>query len=317
MRDSFGRHIDYLRVSVTDRCNLRCRYCMPEELPSVPHELILRYEEILRVCAIMATLGIRTVKVTGGEPLVRKGCLDFIKRLKQIPGIEHVTLTTNGVLLEPYIDDLASLGLDGINISLDSLDAHTYTRITGRDELNRARRSLYKAVESGLRVKINCVPLRGINEGDILPIAYLAKTLPVDVRFIELMAAGAEIEGIPGAEVIDKLRHEFPDLHPDPAPHGFGPARYFKSGGLVGSIGLIASVSGHFCSGCNRVRLTNEGFLKLCLVRGEEIDLRELLRFGAGDGEIRDKIEAAIHNKPERHLLNEGESIEKMSRIGG
>ena len=317
MQDLLNRRIDYLRVSITDRCNLRCKYCMPEDLPSIPHDSIMRYEEILRICAIMAKSGIRTVKVTGGEPLVRRGCIDFIKRLKATPGIEHVTMTTNGVLLEPYITALAALKIDCVNISLDSLDAETYKRITGRDEIHKAWQSINKAVETGLRIKINCVPVKGLNENEILPVARLAETFAVDVRFIELMPAGADLQGVPASEIIDIIQREFTDLTPDFSLRGFGPARYFKSGRLKGTIGLIDAVSSHFCSSCNRLRLTSEGFLKLCLYHDDGIDLRALLRAGVSDNEIQEKIAAAVRNKPERHFLNDGEIITKMSRIGG
>ncbi|MCL2815261.1 MAG: GTP 3',8-cyclase MoaA [Oscillospiraceae bacterium] len=317
MRDSLNRNIDYLRLSVTDRCNLRCKYCMPGDLPSIPHDSIMRYEEILRICAVMAKIGIRTVRVTGGEPLMRKGCIDFIKKLKQISGIENVTLTTNGVLLEQYIDELAAIKIDGVNISLDSLDADIYKRITGKDELHKARQSLYKAIEAGLKVKINCVAVKGLNESEILPIAQLTEKFPVDARFIELMPAGMNLRGVPCPEIIEIIKNKFPDLIPDPSFHGFGPARYFKSGGLKGNIGVIDAVSNRFCSGCNRLRLTGEGFLKLCLQHDDGIDLRSLLRSGQSDIEIQDRISAAVCNKPERHYFDNGESITKMSHIGG
>jgi len=262
MIDSFHRTIDYMRVSITDRCNLRCVYCMPGEFTAIAHDAVLRYEEILRLCRIAAKLGIRTIKVTGGEPLARKGCLDFMQKLKQVPGIEHVTLTTNGVLLEPYVEALAGLRLDGLNISLDALEPETYRQITGRDTFHQAWRALHRALEAGLRVKINCVPIRGVNENQLIPISRLAETLPVNVRFIELMPTqkGKGLQGIPGAEILALLLREFPDLTPDEAPRGFGPAHYYRSSRLKGGIGLIDAISNHFCSGCNRLRLTGEGF---------------------------------------------------------
>ena len=323
MRDAFGRVIDYMRVSITDRCNLRCKYCMPEDLPFIHHDDILRYEEILRVCAAAARLGIKTIRVTGGEPLTRKGCVDFIRALKAQPGIENVTLTTNGVLLEPYLDELAGLKLDGLNISLDSLNQDTYLRITGQDGFKKVWRSLNRAIEVGFRVKINCVLVKGVNETEILPFARLAEELPVDVRFIELMPTGedAGLEGVSTEEVMGVLADKYPDLSPDASKHGFGPARYYTCGLFKGGLGLIDAISSHFCSECNRLRLTSEGFLKLCLYHNDGLDLRPMLRGGAGDGEIGAAIENAVLRKPEHHSFRDGSGIDgginKMSRIGG
>ena len=322
MRDERNRTIDYMRVSITDRCNLRCVYCTPSDFACVSHQQVLRYEEILRVCGIAAKLGIRTVKVTGGEPLARKGCVDFIKELKNIPGIRHVTLTTNGVLLEPLIHTLTAIGLDGLNISLDALTPETYLRMAGRHALRQVWQSLQAALEAGLRVKINCVPVRSVNEDEILPISRLAERFPVDVRFIELMptSQGEALRGIPGDEIIKRLSIEYPDLKPDGSIRGFGPARYYGSAGLKGGIGLIDAVSNHFCSGCNRLRLTSEGFLKLCLYHSDGVDLRGMLRGGASDSEIEAVMRDAAYRKPERHNFgsgNDSEGIGLMSRIGG
>ena len=323
MRDAYHRKIDYIRVSITDRCNLRCRYCMPQDLPLIPHADILQYEEILRLCAIFAGMGIRTVKVTGGDPLVRKGWLSLVQELKKIPGIAQVTLTTNGVLLEPHVQALAALGLGGVNISLDSLQSETYRRLTGRDSFGAAWDSLHRAVDAGLRVKLNCVPIRGINENEILDIARLAETLPIDVRFIEHMptAAGEGLEGVPCKEILRLLRGVYPDLQADQSPHGFGPARYFTSSRLRGGIGIIAAISQHFCGDCNRLRLTGEGFLKLCLYHENGLDLRGMLRGSASDTEIEQAIACIVQAKPERHGFGgtdgTGGGIAEMSRIGG
>ena len=323
MRDAKGRTIDYMRVSITDRCNLRCQYCMPENLPFIPHDSILRYEEILRLCAAMAGMGIKHIKVTGGEPLSRKGWLPFVQELKAVPGIEHVTLTTNAVLLEPYVDALAELGLDGVNISLDSLNSGTYLWITGRDEFGQVWKTLHKTVEAGLRVKVNCVPIMGVNDNEILSFARLAEDMPVDIRFIELMPteAGGQFHGVSGTEILTRLQSEYPDLTPDETQHGFGPARYFRSARLQGSFGVIDAVTNHFCSTCNRLRLTSEGFLKLCLSHGDGMDLRGMLRGGMADAEIEAAIRHAVYNKPERHCFgsetNTGSGIKKMSQIGG
>jgi len=323
MRDALSRNIDYLRVSVTDRCNLRCTYCMPEDLPLISHDDIMRYEEIIRLCALMAKMGIKNIKVTGGEPLARKGCVNLIKQLKSVPGIEHVTLTTNAVLLEPYVKILARLKLDGLNISLDSLDPDVYRGITGRDEFHQAWRSLERALEASLRVKINCVPIKGLNENEILPFARLTEHYPMDVRFIELMPtrAGDGLCGVSSEKIISLLLGEYPGLKPDLSRHGFGPARYFTSDRLKGSVGIIDAISSHFCSACNRLRLTGEGFLKLCLYYNDGLDLRGMLRRGASDAEIGAAITQAVYRKPKRHRFGSDSDMEggirKMWQIGG
>ena len=323
MRDAYDRRIDYMRVSITDRCNLRCKYCMPEDIAGISHNDILRYEEILRLCTIFARMGIKNIKVTGGEPLVRRGCVDFIRELKAISGIESITLTTNAVLLEPYVEALAQLKIDGINISLDSLNPEIYQQITGRDELHRALRSLNAAIGAGHHVKVNCVPIKGLNENEILPITRLAERSVAGVRFIELMPsdAGGDYKGVSGNEIIRLLSSEYTDLEPDCTQHGFGPARYFRSSRLKGAIGLIDAVSNHFCSACNRLRLTSEGYLKLCLFNDIGLDLRGMLRSGAGDSDIEEAIASAVYHKPERYPVNSGTNtesgIKKMSQIGG
>ena len=323
MRDAYGRPIDYMRVSVTDRCNLRCVYCMPEDLPFIPHESILRYEEILRICSVAAKTGIKHIKVTGGEPLVRKGCTGLVRELKRVPGIEHVTMTTNAVLLQTYLGELAEIGLDGLNVSLDSLDPGVYSQITGKDSLDAALGSLRAATGSGLKLKINCVPLAGLNEDGIIPISKLALTDKIDVRYIELMPddANGGVKGLASSEILERLAAEYPDLKPNAAKRGFGPARYYKTAMLTGSIGLIDAVSHRFCSACNRLRLTSEGFLKLCLFHDEGVDLRALLRNGASDSILETAFAEAVYSKPVSYFHGGGpdgmNKISTMSRIGG
>lgn len=321
MRDSYGRSIDYLRISITDRCNLRCRYCMPEPIPFLPHAEILRFEEIERICAIGAKLGIHTLKITGGEPLVREGCTQLMGRLKRLPGVEHVTLTTNGVLLGEHLPALAELGADGVNISLDTLEREAYQRITGQDALPCVLAGLQGAVAAGLRVKINCVPLAETGMDSLLALAELAKWYPVDVRFIELMPIGHG-QGFAGQEQASLERSilsNWPELRPSEKKRGFGPAHYYTSQGFRGAVGFIDAVSHAFCGRCNRLRLTSEGFLKLCLCHGEGTDLRSLLRAGAGDRELEAAIRAAIERKPAQHSFGEAPSGEtrSMSQIGG
>ena len=319
MRDQFSRNICYMRIAITDRCNLNCIYCRPEAMPFIPHDDILRYEEILRVCGIAAGLGVKAIRVTGGEPLVRKGCTDFVEGLKRIPGIERVTLTTNGVLLQQHIDNLAAAKLDGLNVSLDTLSRAKYQQLMGADEFESVWAALWQAVELGIPTKINFVPVRGLNCEEIVAAAHLAKEWPVDVRFIELMPSGENqgMQGVPATEILALLQAAFADLQEDPSQRGFGPARYFKSERLQGSIGLIGAISDNFCAACNRLRLTSEGFLKVCLHHNLGVDLRAMLRGGATDGEIALAMQEGVRQKPEAHVLHEGTNLNFMSRIGG
>ena len=320
MLDSFNRNIDYMRVSITDRCNLRCIYCMPDGFKSISHDDVLRYEEILRACEIIASTGVKVIRVTGGEPLVRKGSVGFIGKLKAISGIERVTMTTNAIMLEPFIDELVSYGIDGLNISLDSLNPETYKYITGKDELRSVLSALEKALDVGLSIKINSVLMRGINESEILQIAKMAESEFVDIRFIELMPTnqGRKFEGVKGEEVYNILFEKYTDLTPDLSIKGSGPAKYYKSSSLKGVIGLINAVSGQICSQCNRLRLTSDGFLKLCLNFDKGLDLKAMLRGGASDAEIKDAVVGAIYNKPRQYSFDsDSAGIECMSNIGG
>lgn len=320
MKDALGREIDYLRLSITDRCNLRCRYCMPEGIPTVSHHDILRYEEIVRLCRIFAGLGIRSLKVTGGEPLVRKGCAGLIQALKALPGIEHVTLTTNGVLLRQQMDDLLAAGVDGINISLDTLNPARYAQITGFDCLSQVLDGIQAALTAGCRVKINCVPLSETPGDELVQLAQLAEHWPVDVRFIEMMPIGngRNFPACSMKTLRELLLRRWPDLTPSSEKRGFGPARYFAAPGLRGSIGMIDAVSHSFCAQCNRVRLTSEGYLKLCLSCGDGLDLRQLLRSDAVDSEIGAAIRMAILRKPAAHHFATGAAETRdMWQIGG
>ena len=289
---------------------------------SIEHEQILRYEEIIRVCRAATKLGVRNIKITGGEPLVRRGCCGLIEQIKALPGIEHVTVTTNGVLLAPVVPRFREAGVDGVNISLDTLRPDIYARITGRDSFDDVWRGLHAAVDAGLRVKINCVPLSGVNEDELCSLAMLARDWPIDVRFIEMMpiGMGGSMKPVPVETVRARVHDAFPDLRPDPKKHGFGPAHYFTCGALKGSIGFIEAVSHSFCTGCNRVRLTSEGFFKLCLYHDDGADLRALLRSGADEDEIAEAMRRAILKKPRAHAFIPGQTAGEsrgMSQIGG
>ena len=335
MKDSYERVIDYLRISITDRCNLRCRYCMPEDMEFIPHEEIMRYEEFLRLARLFAGQGIRKIKITGGEPLVRRGCVDFIRSLKEIDGISSVTITTNGVLLEQYMDGLADAGIDGVNISLDTLKADVYQKITGRDAFGRVWRGIIKAIESGVRIKLNCVPVEGVNAEEIPAFFELAKNNPIDVRFIEMMPIGhgKDFGAVSAEAIIRLLEQRYEGIYEIQEKKGNGPAVYYENKDFEGSVGIIGAVHKKFCSSCNRIRLTSEGFLKLCLYYKRGIDLKTPMRKGISDADLDDMIRQAIAEKPREHQFScdivntpgtacdgqsgDVEEIKNMSQIGG
>ena len=299
MFDSKGRKIHYLRLSVTDLCNLRCRYCMPDGVDKLEREDILTYEEFLRLAALFARCGVDTVRVTGGEPLVRKGVEQLVKGLKAIPGIRKVTMTTNAVLLEQQLPALLEAGLDSVNISLDTLDPALFAKITARDAFAAVQAGIHAALESGIPVKLNCVPQVGVNEGELEALAALAQDKPLQVRFIEMMPIGY------GAAC---------------AALGDGPAVYYTVPGWKGDIGFIAAVHGKFCASCNRVRLTSQGFLRPCLASEAGCDLKALLRSGASDEELLTAIRTTIWEKPQEHhfeLKQDIPATRGMYRIGG
>ena len=325
MFDSKGRNIHYLRLSVTDLCNLRCRYCMPDGVDKLEREDILTYEEFLRLAALFARCGVDTVRVTGGEPLVRKGVEQLVKGLKAIPGIRKVTMTTNAVLLEQQLPALLEAGLDSVNISLDTLDPALFAKITARDEFAAVQAGIHAALESGIPVKLNCVPQVGVNEGELEALAALAQDKPLQVRFIEMMPIGygAAMPCISGPELLTRFCRRWPELAPLPgaacAALGDGPAVYYTVPGWKGDIGFIAAVHGKFCASCNRVRLTSQGFLRPCLASETGCDLRALLRGGADDARLRTAIRETIWSKPREHHFEDRcmPATRSMYRIGG
>ena len=323
MVDKYGRKIEYMRVSITDRCDLRCRYCMPEGCDKVSMSQILTYEEIVRICKAASSLGISKIKITGGEPFVRLGCTDLMKMIKELEGIEEVTVTTNGQTLERFIDELKDIGIDGINISLDTLDPARFEYITGMGKLEKTLRAVELAADSGIKTKINTLLQKEFNEDELFDIAALAFRYGIDVRFIEMMPVGAADDraGMSNSEVLKKLMEVWPDLEPDGSVHGNGPAVYYKRPGSEGGIGLISSIHGKFCSACNRVRLTSQGQLKPCLSFDTGTDLMPALK--GTDDELREAIRKAIYEKPEAHSFsNKGNNDDHaehrlMSQIGG
>ena len=323
MIDLQGRKIEYVRVSITDRCKLRCLYCMPEGgVECLAHQDILTFEEIVRIVRLMTGLGVHAVRLTGGEPMARRGCLDLIGMLHALPGVDRIGMTTNAILLKGRVAEAAHNGLADLNISLDTLDPENYRHITRCGNVNDVLDVLREALDAGLRVKLNAVPIRGLNETQLVELAALAKDLPVDVRFIELMpiGSGADMKAIPTSEVIQKMEEAFGLLQPDGSRHGMGPAVYGKPRDFAGNIGFISAVSHEFCQYCNRVRITPDGLLKLCLNHQSSADLRTLLRNGATDGEITEAMRVAILHKPVHHGSSEkvdDKEGRRMNQIGG
>lgn len=314
MVDPYGRSINYLRISVTDRCNLRCAYCTSGDMDHYRHQDILTYEEILRLCEIFAGLGVDTFRITGGEPLVRKDCPAFIKTLANMPWAKNVSVTTNGI----HLASLGGVKLSGINMSLDALDPGVYKKITGSDQLPATLAGLKEALLFGVPIKINAVIMAGVNQSEILPLAALAETHPVHVRFIELMPSteNTGLIGVSQEEILKILTVKYPDLAPH---HGksTGPAVYYKSHGLQGKIGFISPVNHSFCEDCNRLRLSATGFLRLCLHHDDGIALLPLLRQGYDDAFIKAQIVQAIATKPKEHLIGSQTNLGDMSKIGG
>lgn len=328
--DSFHRPISYLRVSVTDRCNLRCVYCMPPEgVKLCSHDEILRYEEIERVVQAAASLGINKVRLTGGEPLARLGLADMVEMLARIPGLDDISMTTNGTLLADHAEALARAGLHRVNVSLDTLKPERFRRITRRGRLADTLAGIAAAQRVGLApLKINMVVMRGLNDDEILDVARLTLERGWHVRFIEMMPVGRWLMGdgrwqrsgiVTIKEIRERIEAELGQLEPAVVEVGGGPARYYRLGGARGSIGFIGPVSECFCHRCNRLRLTADGRLRPCLLSDREIDLRTPLRRGASQEEIRALIAQGIYVKPQGHHL--GEQIipqqRLMSQIGG
>lgn len=323
--DRYNRHLNYLRLSITDRCNLRCIYCVPSDrIPRLSHFDILRYEEILRIVDIGVSLGITKVRVTGGEPLVRKGVLEFLQSLVSRPALAEVTLTTNGVLLDEYLEPMQRVGVARINISLDTLKRDKFEQITGRDAFHQVWTGIQAALKRDFHpVKLNVVALRGVNDDELLEFARLTVEQPLHVRFIEYMPIGkARMQFGPPLlvpEIKERLR-ELGELIPTAKTGTAGPAEQFQLHGAAGEIGFISALSHHFCSTCNRLRLTASGQLRPCLLSDQQLDLRGPLRSGASDAVLADIFRRAVSCKPSDHNLtaNEPSGVScQMSSVGG
>ncbi|NLI14127.1 GTP 3',8-cyclase MoaA [Pelotomaculum propionicicum] len=326
MLDTYRRDIEYLRVSVTDKCNLRCIYCMPPEgVKSASHEEILRLEEIETIIKAAALIGIKKIRLTGGEPLVRKGLDDLVRRISTIPGIDDITLTTNGLLLPARAKALKEAGVKRVNISLDTLKDERYRDLTRGGELAQAWQGIQSALEAGLHpVKLNTVVIRDFNDDEVVDMARLTLENPLHIRFIELMPIGSSLTWskgrfVPAGEIMDRLKRKIGQLLPATMTSGGGPAKYYRFKDAAGTVGFINSMSEHFCEKCNRLRLTASGGLRPCLYDEREVDLRTPLREGARIREVAELILDAVYMKPDRHHMLDGwrDKRRSMSQIGG
>jgi GTP 3',8-cyclase len=325
MYDTYGRHLHYLRVSLTDACNLRCVYCMPEDIVFRPASSLIQDTEILTLIRVAASLGVDKVRLTGGEPTVRRGVVDLVRAIRAIPGIQRIAMTTNAVKLGELAEPLAVAGLNQVNISLDTLDPVKFRRITRRGDLDEVWRGVEAAEAAGLQpLKLNCVVTRGFNEDEVVELAKLTLVKPWEIRFIELMPLGSVAgfqhgQVVSSAETMARIEAELGPLSLEPGHNGHDPAKHYKLRGSLGRLGFISSVSSPFCSGCNRLRLTADGKLRLCLLRDDEADLLTPLRAGADFTTLQRLMAEAAYRKPWGHRLEENDIARsrEMSQIGG
>ena len=327
MVDSLRRTVNYLRVSLTDRCNLRCTYCMPQwGTRWMPPDTLLTDDELVRVVRLAAARGVYKVRVTGGEPLLRRGAVDLVRRFGQVEGVREVVMTTNGILLAGHAQALYRAGLNGLNMSLDSLDPERFARITRGNRFDRVWRGLIAALDAGIEsIKLNCVVQKGVNDDEVADFVRLTHGLPLDVRFIEFMPVSDwhawRKQYVQTADIRRRITRELGPLLPqgtgDPAA---GPAQYFRIQGHMGRVGFIPVVSDHFCESCNRVRLSADGKIRPCLFGDVEMDLREKMRAGASDRDLNRLIDQALAVKPDGHHIDAGHPermLITMAGIGG
>ena len=322
--DRYQRHLNYLRISITDRCNLRCLYCKPDgSIPKLPHHDILTYEEILRVVELAVGLGISKVRITGGEPLVRKGICPFLKQLAQIDGVEDLSLTTNGVLLGKYVDEIKAAGVKRLNISLDTINPDKYAQITGQDTFKHVWEAIHRAHGLGFApIKINVVALKGYNEDELIDMARLTIDNPFHVRFIEYMPIGlarARHDDLLKTNDIKEKISEVGPLLPVARSDQDGPAERFQFAEAAGEIGFISPISNHFCQSCNRLRISASGQLRSCLLSDNQLDLRRALRNGGSNEDLVQMFLTSVQKKPAGHQITaNGRKVNsQMSSIGG
>ncbi len=326
--DNHGRPINYLRLAVTDRCNLRCFYCMPEEgIKYLPKKELLSFEEIERLVMLLASMGISKIRLTGGEPFVRNDLMSLIKKISGIEGITNIHLTTNGILTGPHISELKSLGIVSVNLSLDTLDRQRFKMITRRDEFAKTWETFEQLISHDIPVKINAVVMDGKNIDDIIPMVELTKKFPVSVRFIEEMPFNGEGNHYPTLtwtykKIMDHIRAEYPSIQKEADPL-YSTSYNYKVPGHLGSIGVIAAFSRTFCGTCNRIRVTAQGTLKTCLYDEGVLNVRDLMRDGYTDEEIKMQLLKAFSNRPKDGFEAEAKRMagspvkESMSTIGG
>lgn len=327
MIDNHNRPLSYLRLAITDRCNLRCAYCMPESgIEYVPRKELLSYEEMLRLTELLVSMGVTKVRITGGEPMIRRGIMDFLAKLSAIDGLKEWHLTTNGVETEKHIPELRSLGLKGVNLSLDTLNRDTFQRITRRDHFDKVMSCFHALLDNEIPLKLNMVVMRGINEQEIIPMAELSRHYPVSVRFLEEMpfngfGMGSE-QPMRHGEIFEILRRQYPFMTKEFAGLN-ATSENFRVPGAPGSFGIIASYSRTFCGTCNRIRITPEGQLKTCLYDKGVLDLRSLLREGSDNEALKSALLRAFGSRKANGFEAEQESQkpdrsrESMSSIGG
>ncbi|HWD88315.1 MAG TPA: GTP 3',8-cyclase MoaA [Mucilaginibacter sp.] len=328
LTDNHGRKISYLRLAVTDRCNLRCFYCMPEEgLNWLSRSELMTYEEMLRICGLLVKMGIEKIRITGGEPFVRKDMMLFLEALSKIDGLHELTITTNGVLTAPLVTELKKLGVRSVNLSVDTLDANRFFSITHRDEFAQVMHTLHELLKHDIKVKINAVVMDGKNTQDIIPLVQLTKDLPVSVRFIEEMPFNGEGHVYGGLKwdylrILDEISQQFPSIKK--LDDEFASTSYnYHIPGHKGDVGVIAAYSRTFCGTCNRIRITPDGVLKTCLYDDGVMNIRDIVRSGASDDELQSKLLDAFGNRPkdgreaEQQRNVNDPAHESMATIGG
>lgn len=326
--DNHGRKINYLRLAVTDRCNLRCFYCMPEEgLNWLSRNELMSYEEMLQICSLLVTMGIEKIRITGGEPFVRKDIMQFLTALSKLNGLNELTITTNGVLTAPHVQELKYIGVKSVNLSLDTLDANRFFAITGRDEFAPVMTTMQELLKHGIDVKINAVVMEGKNIQDIAPLVQLTKELPVSVRFIEEMPFNGDGHSYSGlnwdyVRILEEVKDHFPDVVKlaDPA---FSTSYNYHIKGHKGTVGIIAAYSRTFCGTCNRIRITPVGDLKTCLYDGNGVNIKDHARAGKNEDELSKIVRNALNNRAKDGWEAEGLRAsgnnfhESMATIGG
>ncbi|AKH94466.1 GTP 3',8-cyclase MoaA [Elizabethkingia anophelis] len=327
LKDKFGRDINYLRLAVVDRCNLRCTYCMPENgLTWIKQQELMTDEEMIRICSVFTELGINKIRITGGEPFVRKNCINLIEQLSQLQGLDDLSITTNGLLTEQYIPRLKASGIKSVNLSLDTLDPERFFSITRRRSFDKVMKTLDSLLNHKITVKINAVVMEDKNIEDIIPLVQLTKELPVDVRFIEEMPFNGTNAQISlkwnYTRILDHIKTYFPGIEKIQDRKSSTSYNY-KIPGFAGSIGIIAAYTRSFCGDCNRIRITPTGELRTCLYEGKGINLKEALRSGKTDQELKDIIISSIQHKPkdgweaEKSNFTSSQIHQSMATIGG